>query len=263
MGDYLGDAEMIALQRAIRNRLDEISANPLLANGGRVLNILDPDTFGWDQVKRVAARDGVIALTMVDRDKTLSRLADEFGPDAQFPYWEAFTGTPDQVLPPCREIVTNCMLPSGWTIRHETKPDDFSVDQAQRLNSQTGVAPVPAYYLKGEHVPAILTCLWDETGELAGCASATMRYHPESPMSGWLFAGSVSIAPKHRGKGLGLFVNAALLIESYAHFGWVSVLEQARASNAASVAMIKRCGMMEDPAKVTIGVITNGKYFTR
>jgi hypothetical protein len=36
-----------ALQRRLLDRRDEIAANPILANGGRLLNILDPDECGW------------------------------------------------------------------------------------------------------------------------------------------------------------------------------------------------------------------------
>lgn len=32
-------------------------ANPPLANGGRIMNILDPDRYGWTNVRNVADRN--------------------------------------------------------------------------------------------------------------------------------------------------------------------------------------------------------------
>lgn len=263
MSDYLGDDRAVALQRSIRDRIPMISADPLLANGGRVLNILDPDAWGWDRVKREADLDGVVALSLVDRESTLERLAEEFGPSQTFPSWEVFTGAPEDVLPVCRAVLAERELPEGWSVSHHTCPDDATIDASQELNVSTGVMPTPAYYLRGEHVPSLLTCLWATDETLAACASATMRYHPDGPFAGWLFAGGVSVNKKHRRRGLGAFTNAALIVESHQRFGWRRVVEQAKADNSPSVGMIRRCGLRPEPHKVTIVIKRAGAYFTR
>lgn len=71
------------------------------------------------------------------------------------------------------------------------------------MNTQTDVAPAPVYYLRGDHLPSMLTCIYDAAGRLAACASESMRYHPEGPLSGWIFAGGVSVSPDRRRKALG------------------------------------------------------------
>jgi hypothetical protein len=91
MAEYFGDDHIIALQKAIRARSDIIAAQPLLPNGGRVLNILDPDAYGWDNLRTDAERYGFISLTMVDLGQTLARLVEEYGSDMEFPYWGVFT----------------------------------------------------------------------------------------------------------------------------------------------------------------------------
>ena len=93
--------------------------------------------------------------------------------------------------------------------------------------------------------------------------SGTMRYHPEGPMAGWLFAGGVSVDARHRRRGLGALVNAKLLIDSHAALSWSRVLEQAKADNHASIGMIKRCGLRHDAGKVTVLVNTTGGDVTR
>ena len=263
MAEYFGDDHIVALQKAIRARSDIIAAQPLLSNGGRILNVLDPDAYGWGNVRADAERDGFISLTMVDRDKTLARLVKEFGTDIDFPYWGVFTGPPSDVVPACEKIIEGYTLPDGWTLTSLTHPDEDTIDQSQHLNQATGVAPTPAYYLRGEYLPSVLTLLRDAQNTLIACASATMRYHPDGPLTGWLFAGAVSVNPDHRRKGLGVTVNAKLLFDSHKAFKWINVLEQAKADNAASVGMITRCGLHQVPGLATITINMSGGYLTR
>ena len=58
MANYFGDDHIVALQKAIRVRSNILAEQPLLASGGRILNILDPDAYGWDKVRADAERDG-------------------------------------------------------------------------------------------------------------------------------------------------------------------------------------------------------------
>ncbi|MEM9433928.1 MAG: GNAT family N-acetyltransferase [Pseudomonadota bacterium] len=263
MSEYMGSEHMCALQRALHARPEEFEQDPLLANGGRVMTILDPDRYGWSNVQKAAERDKIVALTMVDLDPILARLPALFGSEFEFPHWQAFVGQSSDVLHACEAVLGARKLPDGWRLESQSTPDADTINAVQSLNSQTGVAPAPAYYLRGEHIPSMLTCIYDAQGQLAACASASMRYHPDGPLSGWIFAGGVSVNPEHRGKGLGSFVNAALLLDSHRAFGWTTALEQARADNAASVAMITRCGLSHLPGKGTVLINLTGGYVTR
>jgi len=263
MSEYMGSDALVTLQKAIFTRAEEFEGNPLLSNGGRIMNILDPVAYGWPNVRKAAERDGMVGLTMVDRAPTLASLTDMFGAEAELPYWEAFTGSPEAVLPACAEVIEAFSLPEGWRVENLTAPDDDTIHASQLLNAETGVAPTPAYYLRGAHLPSLLTCVYDQDGVMAACASATMRYHAEGPMAGWLFAGGVSVGAGYRRRGLGSFVNAVLLTESHKAFGWVGALEQAKADNAASVGMISRCGLRQDGDKITVIVNLKGGFITR
>ena len=263
MSEYFGDAHAVALQRSIRERIGEISLNPLLANGGRVLNVLDPDACGWDFVRQEFDQNQVVALTMVDKKATLARLAAEFDGAAQFPCWDVFTGTAEEVVPVCEALAERMSPPEGWTVTHDMRPGDDLIHTCQLLNADADVTPLPAYYLKGEHIPAMLTCVWRNDGKLVACASASMRYHPEGPLSGYIFAGGVSVREKDRRRGLGSYVNAALIAESWKRFGWSNILEQARTDNLASVGMITRCGLHCDADRATVLLTAGGRYLTR
>jgi hypothetical protein len=154
-------------------------------------------------------------------------------------------------------------MPDGWTVENYTRPDEETIHSSQLLNKEAGVAPAPAYFLRGDHIPSMLTCVYNAQGDMAACASGTMRYHPEGPQADWLFAGGVSVSPDLRRSGLGSYVNALLLTESQKAFKWVCVLEQAKADNAASVGMITRCGLHRESGKITVIVNLTGGFITR
>jgi RimJ/RimL family protein N-acetyltransferase len=252
-----------AVQRRLLDRRDEIAANPILANGGRLLNILDPDEYGWEEVRREAERDRFLALTVVPREATLARIADLFGAELEPPYWQAFFGPADDILSACAALLAAAPLPDGWTVVSDRSPGHSVIGEVQSLNAATGVAPSPAWYMRGEAVPHLTTCIRDATGTLVASGAATDRYHPASPLGGTVFAGSVSVAPDHRRRGLGVFVCARLLTDSHDAFGWRHVLAQAKADNAASCGMLRRCGLIPDPDLVTIVINLSGGYVTR
>lgn len=263
VAEFFGDRRAIATQKLLLSMQDEFASNPALANGGRILNIIDIAAVGWTQIARYVADHGFVALTMVPKDPTLAQITAQFGSGVDTPCWEAFTGDANTVTSACNDLLSNGTLPDGWHAQSLTHLTDEVLQQVQDLNTATGVAPTPGYYLRGEMFPSMTTCLWDGAGQLAGCANATMRYHPSSRLAGYLFAGAVSINPDHRRMGLGTLVNAMLLRDSQAKFGWTWAIEQARLDNAASCGMIVKCGLSVEPGIVTIAVNTSGGYLTR
>jgi|OM-RGC.v1.037846529 hypothetical protein len=48
----------------------------------------------------------------------------------------------------------------------------------------------------------MLTCIYDAAGRLAACASASMRYHPEGPLSGGFLPGASLSVPTSAAKRL-------------------------------------------------------------
>lgn len=251
------------LQRRLRDTQPEIADNPALANGGRILNVLDIDAIGWEAIRGFVERDGILGLTAVPETETPEQIIDEIGPGVQTQIWRVFFGDPGVVMPRVLALLDAYSLPEGWRIESVEQLDDIALAAMFELNLSTGVRPTPAYFLRGEVFPSMTTLLWDPNGKLAGCGNATMRYHSRSRFADGLFAGAISVDPNHRGMGFGTLVNAALLRDSHNAFGWKSVLEQARDTNLASCRMLERCGLRRDPDLVTIGVALSDREFTR
>ena len=219
--------------------------------------------FGADCMMCVIKGAKSVRLTMVDREPTLRKLSKIFGGTVEFPYWQVFTGQPANVLAKSAFVLSETPLSEGWRVQSYTHPDEATIAQSQALNSKAGVAPAPAYYLRGHVIPSTLCCIYDTSGCMAACASGTMRYHPYSTLAGWMFAGGVSVHPDHRRKGLGAYVNAALLRDSHATHNWTAALEQAKNDNLPSVGMIRKCGLAPFNDKVTIVVNLTGGHITR
>ena len=114
MTGFFGTDRQIETQKRLCRDHAGIAANPALSNGGRILNILDPDALGWDTARALVERDGYAGFTAMPPDPTLQKLRDLFGKDVQAPYWLALFGTPPDVLPACDGVIGACDLPPDW-----------------------------------------------------------------------------------------------------------------------------------------------------
>jgi GNAT superfamily N-acetyltransferase len=263
MQDYYGSEKTIAAQKRLREMHQDIATNPALSNGGRILNILDLEAVGMDTLAEHARLFGFASVTAVPIAETRQRLLDHFGEAVDISVWLAILGDADSVLPACRAVVERFAMPDGWTLTHLDCPTDSEIDQIAALSLACEVAPAPVYYIRSKVFPHLTSCLWDNTGALVATAAASQRYHPESRFGDAAFAGGVAVSADRRRMGLGQFINAAVLLESHARFGWNRVLEQARADNAASRGMIRACGLREDLDIGTIAVNLTGEFITR
>lgn len=263
MRDFVGTETQIAAQRRIRDRQAWICETPGVANGGRILHFVEPERLGWARVAELAYEDGLVGFPCVIEDDTVAAIRAHLGAEWKTPSWQACLGSPDQVLPACEALVAAITLPPGWRIDSLERPGDGQIAAVQMLNEETGVSPYPAYYSRGEAVPVLTACLSDATGTLVATASAAYRYHPQSRLAGYLFAGMVSVSPDQRRRGLGRLINAVMLLESQKRFGWTMAKEQVAADNAASQAMIKACGLSNEDGYVSMAAISSGESFTR
>lgn len=259
--EFTGSEVHQNIQRRLLARHSEIAADPALGNGGRILNVLDPEAFGWDRLVAEVKQDRFVALANMDRATIYDQIRAVFGAGVEVPSWDVFLGGANAVSQRCATLTD--VLPDGWTFSSYAKPDPTTIGAVQELNSICGVAPMPAWYMRGDVVPQITTCIQTAEGTLAACALVSDRYHVDGPLAGTAFLGSVTVSPDHREKGLGVAVTAQALIDSAHAYGWTCVLSQAASDNTASRAMLERCGLVRDPARVTVAINASGAAITR
>ena len=263
MPEYQGSGTAIALQQRIRARAGEISASPHLVNGARLVHYLDPQAIGWDRVRGWAEEDQLAGFPFVDPGVTQALIHDQLGPEWKTPTWLALQGDADEVLSACEAVIQAVPLPEGWTITAETCSPPERLEAAQALNAATGVSPYPAYYMRSEDVPVLTVCLLDDAGQVMATASVADRYDPASRLGGYVFAGMVSVAEAARGLGLGKRINAEALVRSHALWSWDVATEQVAPDNAASLAMIRACGLSHKHGLVAMAAINSDERFTR
>ncbi len=263
MAEFVGTDNQMRLQKLLRERHSWIAETPGVANGGRLLHFVDPVSVGWERLTELANEDLLAGFPCVDREETVAAIHRHLGPQWKTPVWNAFLGTPQTVLPVCRNLMDEISLPEGCQIEVHSCPSDAQITAIQALNTETGVSPYPAYYSRGEAVPVVTVCISDAQNNLAATASAAYRYHADSRLAGYLFAGMVSVSSLYRRRGLGRLVNATMLVESHNRFGWTMAKEQVAPDNAASQAMIEACGLDNRDGFVSVAAINSGESFSR
>lgn len=263
MPEFFGSDFQIEIQKQMIGRHEWLRHSTTMANGGRVMNILDPVAVGWDRVREFVASDGTVALTAMERDTAAAQLAEVFDDNFDFPEWNVHLSAAGRVLEYCRGILARYRVPDGWRLECLQSPNDHELSAIQKLNLATGVAPLPGPYLRGELVPSFTSCLWTHDGDLAAVSNASARYHSDSRFGGHVFNGSTSVALAHRGLGLGKVVTAHVLVESQHGISWTHALAQVAPDNVPSRLMVEACGLAFQPTLVTFGVIRRGLAFTR
>lgn len=113
MPDFMGNAFQIEVQKRMLARHEWIKTQPDVANGGRVMNFLEPAQTGWDVVGRYLAQDGVVALNAQMRDSIARQVRGIFGAAYDYPTWDVYLGAKDQVLAVCRAHLAATPVPEG------------------------------------------------------------------------------------------------------------------------------------------------------
>lgn len=263
MAEFYGTDFQIAVQKRMLTRHNWIKNTPGIANGGRILNFLEPDKTGWDNIGVYLKEDGAIALTAQNKDGLVARVRDFFGPEYTYPRWDVYLGDAETVLQRSRDCLAHSNIPPGWKLECLDCPNALQLEAIQALNQDTGVAPYPGFYVRGEVVPTMTGCLWDQDGALVASSSVNARYHPASRFGGYIFMGSISVDPKHQGCSLGKFVSAQVLIDSHAAMNWTNGLSQVAPDNPASLKTIGALGFVRQKDLMTIAVIAQGHIFNR
>lgn len=90
---------------------------PSVANGGRVLNIMDRDAFGWTRIREMFAEDQLIALVSQDHQTFVPKLKAARGDGYHLPVWQASRGSAKEVSTACTALLANEIFPRGLALK--------------------------------------------------------------------------------------------------------------------------------------------------
>lgn len=250
MPEYVGDDALVATQARIRDRQGRFANAPWFSNGGRIVNYVDPKPETWPQAREIAETDGLLGLPCVPRDGVEAMVETHLGPGWTPHYWEVFLGEAADVLPVCKEVIDSVALPDGWQVKAVLRADPDTVDAVQALNVATGLAPYPAYFMRGDGPPTLTVVIRARDGRLVATSSYCMRYHAQSRFGGIAFVGLVSVDASCRGMGLGKLANALAHVHGHRQIGCSGMMQFAAPDNTASHRMIGACGLTHHPEQV-------------
>ncbi|MBL4812243.1 MAG: hypothetical protein JKX69_07800 [Rhodobacteraceae bacterium] len=263
MAEFKGSEFQIEIQKRMLTRHSWIKDNPEFANGGRVLNFLEPNVTGWDAIRKYLEEDGIVGLTAQPRATIKAEAFAVFGDGYDYPSWDVYYAPADVIADKCHAYLDSRALPKGWKIECFERPSDHIIEEVQSLNLETGVAPYAAFYTRGDVVPCMTACLWDEHGVLVATSSSNTRFHDSSRLAHYVFNGSISVKAERRGMSLGKLVNAHVMLESRDAMGWTHAITQVKPDNTASVKTVIASGFVHQNDLITLGIFTNGVVFTR
>ncbi|MGE3876881.1 MAG: GNAT family N-acetyltransferase [Parvibaculaceae bacterium] len=127
------------------------------------------------------------------------------------------------------------------------------------------VRPQPARRPSPERYgPATTVAIGDEDGDVVAAAHGYLPHNTYSQFHRHAWGGLVAVAESQRGKGLGTYVNARIVVSVFHNLDATHIYELVSAANIPSRRMVASCGLRLEPALVRGVVASNeGGRFTR
>lgn len=247
MGDvdpeFAGSVAGRKAQAKILAHREEIAAARGMVSRGARVSVLDGSERSPEELVDIARRFGsaifVVSRSEADRySRTV--VAAGLGTGSFLIY-----ASSDVAFARCRALVAD-QLPRRLELR-PCRIDGHSsaelIAKVQRLLEACGLPALPGYFLRGRTQPNLTLALLDRADAAVGMAIAMDDTSAGPTYAGWYFAASVAVAASWQGKGLGRWLNAAVIDLARREGGAVQVRESVSPTNIASRRMIEGCGL--------------------
>ena len=264
MSGYFGTEVQQRLQAQAEASVDFINATPGACQTGRTMGCDDPDKLGWDVIDQILDRDGICGFRMITTNKAEELRERLDKRNFRFDSWDVFAADRLRALTASEAIVARG-LPKGLVdLEKPTEPDGDYVARIQALMATSGVVPFSGSLLTGALGPATTVAVGDKTGAVVAAAHGYLAHNSYSAYSRYAWGGLVTVAESQRGKGLGNYINARMIVSVFAALHATHVYELVSASNVPSRRMVESCGLSLDPALVCGSARpADGARFTR
>ena len=156
-------------------------------------------------------------------------------------------------------------LPDGLTdFDPPTRPEDEYTARIQTLMDAAGIVPFSGSLLVGAYGPAATVVVGHRDGSIAAAAHGYLPHNSRSPYRHYAWGGLVAVAKSQRGKGLGTYINARMIVSVLRDLGATHVYELVSSSNTPSRRMVASCGLRQEHA-LFCGIASpqDSAHFTR
>jgi hypothetical protein len=250
MSGYFGTDVQQRLQARAEASVDFIKRTPGACQTGRTMGCDDPDRLGWENVAAFLERDAACGFRLIPAAKaeTLrSRLKER---NFRFDTWEVFVADRAGALAASEAIVARGPPDGLVDLDRPTAPEDAYTARIQALMGAAGVVPFSGSLLVGALGPATTVAVGERDGTVAAAAHGYLPHNAHSTYQRYAWGGLVAVANAQRGKGLGNYVNARMIVSVFRDLDATHVYELVSASNVPSRRMVESCGLRHEPGLV-------------
>lgn len=264
MAGYFGTEIQRRLQAQAEASFGYINATPGACQTGRMIGSDDPDRLGWERIEEALARDGVFGFRLLSTATAMEIRARLAKRGFRLDTWDVFLADRASAQIASEAILARG-LPEGLVDLDEPKdPAGEYTASIQALMGSAGIVPFSGSLLVGDLGPARTVVVGDKTGAVAAAAHGYLPHNVHSPFHRYAWGGLVAVAEAHRGKGLGTYINARMIVSVFRDLGATHVYELVSASNAPSRRMVESCGLRLEPSLACGSAAPNqGTRFTR
>ncbi len=264
MSGYFGEEAQQRMQMQAEASVDFINATPGACQTGRTMGCDDPDRLGWERIVEFLDRDGICGfrlLSTIKADEIRTRLA---GEGYRFDTWDVFLADRATALAASGSIISRG-LPDGLVeLERPTSAESAYTGRIQALMGASGIVPFSGSLLTGAIGSGTTVAIGDRDGNVMAAAHGYLPHNSYSPYHRYAWGGLVAVAASQRGKGLGNYVNARMVVSVFRDLDVTHIYELVSTTNVASRKMVASCGLHFEPTLIC-GVITrnDSARFTR
>lgn len=264
MSGYFGTETQRRLQARAEASVAAINTTPGMCQTGRTIGCDDPDRLGWERVEEFLDRDGVCGFRLIPDSKVDELRSRLMRRNCRFDRWDVFLADRTSALAASEAILARGLPDGLMELDRPTEPEDDYTVRIQTLMAAAGVVPFSGSLLIGALGPATTVVVGDENGTIAAAAHGYLPHNAYSAYQRHAWGGLVAVAEPQRGKGLGNYVNARMIVSVFRDLGATHVYELVSATNIPSRRMVESCGLRPEPALVCgIATLNDGARFTR
>jgi RimJ/RimL family protein N-acetyltransferase len=264
MAGYFGTEMQQRLQAQAEASVGFIAATAGACQTGRTMGCDDVDRLGWDRINAFLDRDAVCGFRLIAADRVgdlRARLAQR---SFRLDTWDVFLADRESAMAACGAILSGGPPEGMVDLPGPTGAEDEYTRSIQTLMNSCGVVPFSGSFLIGDCGPAVTVAVGDGDGRIVAVAHGYMPHNAQSPYRHHAWGGLVAVADSARGKGLGTYVNARMVVNLFHDLGATHVYELVSASNVPSRRMVAACGLAEAPALVCgLALPDDSQRFTR
>ena len=264
MAGYFGTDAQQRLQAQAEASFAFINATPGACQAGRFMASDDPNRLGWEQISDFLDRDGICGFRLISAHKVAELRSYLIERNYRLDTWDVFLSDRSTALVASEELLSR-PLPDGlMEVEQPTDPEGESINRIQALMVAAGVAPFSGSLLAGALGRATTVAIAEANGTIVACAFGHLPHNAHSAYHRYAWGGLVAVAASQRGRGLGSYVNAAVVVRAFRDLDATHVYELVSATNIPSRRMVESCGLRHEPALVCgIATPNDGVRFTR